>query len=267
MAGDRKALRRRRSPSSAQPGLSQQDRRGLTPLSAIQTAAEVDGDRIRPRRPPSADERVRGARHTKLGDRWRPGGLGPPSRAAETSACSSTPSTVALSRPSWSQAAVAVSSHGLSSRFAEWERYRCRRRGRVWSAFVRRPSPLVHGPSAVCPRGRTVRRPPSAGRTSDGRRRTSCGRTIRRAVDEAGTERDDRWRSINASHARVARCGSSSAASCTRAALASNRRCETGIGSPLEPAVIDRSTSIKISREARVANSLHANSCSVAPVN
>lgn len=170
MAGDRKALRRRRSPSSAQPGLSQQDRRGLTPLSAIQTAAEVDGDRIRPRRPPSADERVRGARHTKLGDRWRPGGLGPPSRAAETSACSSTPSTVALSRPSWSQAAVAVSSHGLSSRFAEWERYRCRRRGRVWSAFVRRPSPLVHGPSAVCPRGRTVRRPPGGRRTDGGGR-------------------------------------------------------------------------------------------------
>jgi hypothetical protein len=111
------------------------------------------------------------------------------------------------------------------------------------------PSVRADGLSAAC-------RPPDGQRTAGGRRRTSCGRTVRRAADEAGTERGGRSWSSEAFHARVAQCGSSSAASCTRAALAPNRRCETGIGSALEPAVSDRSTSKEFSREVSVVEAL-----------
>lgn len=113
----------------------------------------------------------------------------------------------------------------------------CPRPVRAWPPFVR-----ADELSAAC-------RPP------DGQR-TSCERTVRRTADDAETERDDRWCSIDASHARAAQCGSSSAASCTRAALAPNRRRETGIGSPLEPAVIDRSTAKEISKVVSVAETL-----------
>lgn len=143
---------------------------------------------------------------------------------------------------------------GMCPRLSAARPARSRARPR-WSpacpALVRACPPFVRadGLSSVCrPPGRTA----GGGRTAADELRTD-------RPPHTGQSRDGARRSlVQQRRLRRKSCPVRLiiGASCTRAALAPNRRRETGIGSPLEPAVIDQSTAEEISKSVSVAETL-----------